>query len=140
MENETPQIETRYRRIYRTYTEEDGKKSWDLFVRQDGEKTTVSSIISEKIAEGEEKTISAFLREAKNNVTLEVWTGFVGDALKKYERQFIANVDYDIGTLFMSEIYDNALHIYNHTTSVAKVSEKIVDFAKMQMKKKQKSL
>lgn len=140
MENETPQIETRYRRIYRTYTAEDGKKSWDLFVRQDKDKTSVSTIQSEKIAEGEEKTISAFLREEKNNVTLEVWTGFVGDALKKYERQFIANVDYDIGTLFMSEIYDNALHIYNRTATVAKVSEKIVDFAMMQMKKKQKSL
>lgn len=140
MENETPQIETRYRRIYRTYTAEDGKKSWDLFVRQDKDKTSVSTIQSEKIAEGEEKTISAFLREEKGNVTLEVWTGFVGDTLKKYERQFIANVDYDIGTLFMSEIYDNALHIYNRTNSVAKVSEKIVEFATMQMKKKQKSL
>ena len=140
MENETPQIETRYRRIYRTYTTEDGKKSWDLFVRRDNNKSTISTIVSEKIAEGEEKTISAFLREEKGNVTLEVWTGFVGDALKKYERQFIANVDYDIGTLFMSEIYDNALHIYNHTSSVSKVSDKIIEFSHIQMMKKQKSL
>lgn len=140
MENETPQFETRYRRIYRTYTAEDEKKSWDLFVRQDKDKTSVSTIQSEKIAEGEEKTISAFLREAKSTVTLEVWTGFVGDGLKKYERQFIANVDYDVGTLFMSEIYDNALHLYNRTPSIAKVSQKVIEFAEIQMKKRQKSL
>lgn len=139
MENETPQIEEKYRRLYRSYETEDKKRSYDLFVRQDKDRTTVSTIQGEKIAEGEEKTISVFLREENHIISMEVWTGFVGDALKKYERQYTARVDYDIGTLFMSEIYDNALRINNRTPSVAKVSEKIVDFAKMH-REKQKSL
>jgi hypothetical protein len=131
--------ETQYKKIYRTVETADGKKSYDIFVRQ-GSHTTVSTIQSEKIAEGEERTLSVFLREEDGKVTLEVWTGFVGDALKKYERQFMTEVDYDAGTLLMNESYEGCMNVYNHTPQIAEISERIVGFAKLQMKMKQKTL
>lgn len=139
MENE-PQIEERYRRVYRTFETADGKKSFDLFVRQDKDKTTISTIQSEKIAEGEEQTLSVFMREEKGKVFLEFWTGFVGDGLKKYERQFMTEVEYNTGTLLMAEVYDNVLHTYNRSENIGRISEKIIDFAQLQMKRKQKTL
>jgi hypothetical protein len=139
MENE-PQIEERYRRLYRTFETTDGKKSYDLFIRQDKDKTTISTIQSEKTTEGEEHTLSVFLREEKKEVNIEVWSGSVGEGIKHYERKFTTKIEYDAGMLFMSEIYDNALRSYNRTDTIALISDKLVDFAKIQMKKKQKNL
>lgn len=139
-------LEPKYRRIFRSWTDEQGKVSFDVIVNMRPELRRVTAIRTTKNADGLETSEFAVVREdnARAFVTCEMWKGSrikkEGKVESESNRVYIGQPNYDVGSLFISEIYDNALNCYNQTSSIVTICEKILDFVKMEASKKQSKL
>jgi hypothetical protein len=139
-------LEPKYRRIFRSWTDEQGKTSFDVIVNMRPELRRVTAIKTTKNADGSETSEFAVVREDDTRafVTCEMWKGSKikkeGKVESESNRVYIGQPNYDVGHLFVSEIYDNALNCYNQTSSIGTICEKILDFVKIEASKKQSKL
>lgn len=131
-------------RVIRQYRNVEKKLDFDLYMNLKPDFKRVTTIQTRTIVEG--CTTSEFVvvveDEIKNKVTCEYWKGQKDSVsgVMQSKRQFSRNVDYEIGHLFVSEIIQNATAIPNNAEMVAFISDKILEFAKMEYEKAQKNL
>jgi hypothetical protein len=131
-------IEPRYKRVIRQYTDEKAGVSYDLIINMKPELRRITAIRTKKLADGKEETDYVVLLEDNERafVTCAYWKGkkdMEGGNMESH-RIFITQPKYDIGALFVSETYVNALQVYTNTESVGVITERCLDFA-MQVNK-----
>lgn len=142
MEN---QYETKKQfRVIRQYHNKEKKIDYDLYMNLKPLFKRVTTIQTKTIAEGCNTSEFVVITEDEEEslVSLEYWKGSKDSVsgVMSSKRQFERNVDYEIGHLFISEITQNALAIGQNSEQVAFVSDKVLDFAKMEYRKPQKTL
>ncbi len=146
MENEKTVLEPKYRRIFRSWTDEQSKATFDVIVNMRPQLRRVTVIRTTQNEDGTESSLFAVVRddEIGKHITCEMWNGRRVKKENKIEsesnRVYIGQPNYDVGTLLVSEIYDNALNCYNQTSSIGQICEKVLDFVRMEASKKQKPL
>lgn len=127
---------TQYKRIWRKFEEKNGT-SFDVIVTSNPlkNKSTVTTIQTEKEANSVEITRSAFVVLDKEVVTCSLWDGHVGKTIRHYEKAFEAEVDLESGRQMIQECYESAYRIPQNSIEVAKLSEYVLDYVKMIEKK-----
>lgn len=146
MPNRNTILEPKYRRIFRSWTDEKSKASFDVIVNYKPELRRVTAIRTTQNVDGSETSEFAVVVEddAKAFVTCEMWKGHrvkkEGKVESESNRMYIGQPNYEVGHLFVSEIYDNALNCYNQTSSIGQICEKVLDYVKSEASKKQGKL
>jgi len=146
MPNEKTILEPKYRRIFRSWTDEQSKASFDVIVNMRPELRRVTAIRSVENKDGVIISDFAVVREEADRqmITCEYWHGQKvkkeGEVQSDSKRVYIGQPNYEIGSLFVAEIYDNALNVYNQTSSIGTICEKILDYVKIEASKKQSKL
>lgn len=141
---EKDQLEPRFRRVIRQYADEKVGVTYDIIVNMRPELRRVTAIRNKKLEEGKEETDYVVILEDTDKVyvTCEYWKGKkdrVGGNMESH-RVFITQPKYEIGALFLSECYVNALQIYSNTLAVGEIVERVLDFVVQVNKNKQKPL
>ena len=145
MPNTTIQ-ESKYRRVFRSFRDETIKTDYDVIVNMKPNLRRATAIKSTQNNDGSESSDFAVVveDESKHFVTCEFWHGSKtkqeGKVVSESNRVYVGQPDYEIGHLFISEIYDNALNCFNNTLAIAQINTKILDFVEMQQIKKQSKL
>lgn len=146
MPNGNTILEPKYRRVFRSWTDEKSKASFDVIVNMRPELRRVTAIRTIKAEDGTATSEFAVVREDEQRafVTCELWHGNKitkeGKVVSESNRLYVGQPNYEVGSLFVAEIYDNALNCYNQTSSIGQIAEKILDFVKMEASKKQSKL
>lgn len=146
MPNGNTILEPKYRRIFRSWTDEQSKANFDVIVNMRPELRRVTAIRTTQNKDGSETSEFAVVVEddTRSSVTCEMWRGRrvkkEGKVESESNRMFIGQPNYEVGHLFVSEIYDNALNCYNQTSSIGQICEKVLDFVKSEASKKQGKL
>lgn len=131
-------------RVIRQYRNEKTKIDYDVYMSLKPTMKRVTTIQTRHIAEGVNTSKFCVVTEdeERNKGHLEYWEGQkdVVTGLMISKRLYEREVDGEIVHLFMSEIQQNAFAIKNNSEDVAIVSDKILDFARMEYNKTQKKL
>jgi len=129
----------RVARFYRN-----GKISYDLFMNLSEKDKKITATKIREIVEGCNESEFVVLKEdeTKGRVEVQLWKGQKDNVSGNMESKRVidTNVNADIGHLFVSECTTNCFAIKNNTEVVQTLCEKILDFAKQQGNKSQKSL
>jgi hypothetical protein len=125
-----------YERVYKRT--QIGEKEYELFSTMTKTKRQVGT--TQTLTGESERTLSVYIREEFDKADVEVWTGVITPNLKKFERQFYADLDLETGVQAIHNFYDQILKVYNGTDQVSEISERIVEFSKMAKNEKPKPL
>jgi hypothetical protein len=143
MEDQNEERKKQYR-VVRQYHDTERGLEYDLYMNLKPDLKKITTIETRTISEGASTSEFVVVIEdkSKGKCKLEMWKGEkdVVSGVVQSKRQFEKEVDYNIGHLFVSEITQNAFAIKNNSPAVAQVSDKILDFAKMEHRKVQKVL
>lgn len=126
-----------YERVYRRT--QIGEKQYEVFATMGKVKRQVGTIQTITTAD-KETSYAVYIREENGVSSVEVWTGELTTALKKYVRQQITILSMDLGIRAIQEFYDQACKVYQGTEDVATISEKIAEFARQAKLEGQKPL
>lgn len=146
MPNGNTILEPKYRRVFRSWTDEKSKASFDVIVNMRPELRRVTGIITTKSENGTSMSEFAVVREDEERafVTCELWRGSKitkeGKIVSESNRVYVGQPNYEVGVLFVSECYINALNCYNQTSSIGEIATRIIDFVKMEASRKQSKL
>jgi len=143
MQNQNIEKEKTYR-VVRQYHDKENKIEYDLFMVLKPRYKRVTTVQTKTIAEGCNTSVFAFVveDETMSKATLEIWNGqkdsVSGNMSSK--RVFAKSVDMNIVHLLISELTSNAFAIPNNSELVVTISEKVMDFARMEQNKAQKKI
>lgn len=116
-----------YERVYKRT--QIGEKEYELFSTMAKTKRQVGT--TQTITGESERTLSVYIREEFDKADVQVWTGIITPDLKKFERQFYADLNLETGVQAIHNFYDQIVKVYNNSEDVAEISAKIVEFSKM---------
>jgi hypothetical protein len=126
-----------YERIYKKT--QIGEKQFEIFSYIGKTKRQIGTV--QTISTGEsEKTYSVYIREEFDKASVQVWEGFITPNLKKFERVFYADLDFDLGIQAIQNFHDQTLKVFNGTDGVMEISDRIIEVSKMARNEKQKHL
>lgn len=142
MENQF--VEKKKYRVIRQYHDNEKRLSFDLYMNMTEDIKRITAIRTRTIAEGVNTSeFVVFVENEKlSKCTIEYWKGQkdVVTGLMTSKRQFLRQVDYEVGHLFVSECTTNCFAIKNNSEAVAQVAERVLEFARMEYNKAQKPL
>jgi hypothetical protein len=143
MEDQNEEKKKQYR-VVRQYHDEEKGLDYDLYMNLKPDLKRITTIQTRTISEGVSASefVVVIEDESKGKCKIEQWKGEKDtvSGLVQSKRQFEKEVNYDIGHLFVSEITQNCFAIKNNSPAVAQVSDKVLDFAKMEHRRVQKVL
>jgi hypothetical protein len=126
-------------RIYRKFESPDGKVI-EVFAHGGIGKHSISTIITTIEKDKTERSLSVSIKDDFDKCSLEIWDGIKSPTLRKYQRQYYTELSTEVGTQAIREFFSNIAQVYNNTSEVLHISEKLIEFSNLIREEKQKTL
>ena len=126
-------------RIYRRFESQDGKV-FEVFANAGIGKHSITTIQTTVEKDKSEKSLSVSIKDDLDKCSLEIWSGILTPVLRKYSREYFAELSTEVGVHAIREFFNHVAQVHSNTSDVLHISKMIVEFSTMVREEKQKSL